>query len=68
MTTDGKRRMMAVDFEPGPPARIAQPRVLFEFDPHELAGFSCIPVRCYGARDRQRFTQCRWRPHRVTPR
>jgi serine/threonine-protein kinase len=56
MTTDGKRRMMAVDFEPGPPARIAQPRVLFEFDPHELAGFSCIPVRCYDvARDGQRF-------------
>jgi hypothetical protein len=56
MTTDSKRRMMAVDFEPGPPARIAQPRVLFEFDPRELVGFSCIPVRCYDvARDGQRF-------------
>ena len=56
MTPEGKRRMMAVGFEPGPPVRIAQPRVLFEFDPHELVGFSCIPVRCFDvARDGQRF-------------
>ena len=51
-----KRRMMAVGFEAGPPVQISQPRVLFEFDPHELAGFTCIPVRCYDvAADGQRF-------------
>jgi len=51
-----KRRMMAVGFEPGPLVRLSQPRALFEFDPHELAGFTCIPVRCYDvARDGQRF-------------
>jgi hypothetical protein len=51
-----KRRMMAVGFEPGPPVRITAPRLLFEFDPHDLVGFSCIPVRCYDvAPDGQRF-------------
>jgi hypothetical protein len=52
----GRRRMMAVGFEPGDPARIARPRQLFEFDPHELVGFSCIPVRCYDvAADGEQF-------------
>jgi len=69
---DGKRRMMAVGFDPGPPVRVAQPRVLFEFDPHALAGFSCLPVRCYDvALDGQLFYAVRVRnpaPHPVVTR
>jgi hypothetical protein len=50
-----KRRMMAVDFAPGPPLRIGSPRVLFEFDPRNLE-FPCVLARCYDvAPDGQRF-------------
>jgi hypothetical protein len=47
--------MMAVDFSAGPPLRIGSPRVVFEFDPRDLA-FNCVQVRCYDvAPDGQRF-------------
>lgn len=50
-----KRRMTVVDFAPGPPVRIGQPRVLFEFDTGSLY-LLCTPVRCNDvARDGQRF-------------
>jgi len=42
----GKRRMMSVTFDPGPPGRLGTPRSLFEFDAQEF-GFLCTPVRCF---------------------
>jgi hypothetical protein len=51
----GKRRMMAVDFLPSSSPPVGAPRVLFEFDPLELA-FTCMPMRCYDvAPDGQHF-------------
>jgi serine/threonine-protein kinase len=66
----GQTWMMAVDFAPGPPSpfgsahgglsavegpRIGRPRVVFEYDRHDIQ-FDCIPTRCYDiAPDGQRF-------------
>jgi Tol biopolymer transport system component len=61
----GMGRMMGVDFVPGPPIRIGQPRVLFEFDDRTLS-LDCSPVRCYDvSSDGQRFytTQFRMPPN-----
>jgi hypothetical protein len=53
--TPEKYRLMAVDFEPGAPARVGTPRLLFEFDPRDLE-FPCGPMRCYDvAPDGQHF-------------
>ena len=50
-----RRRMMAVDFAPGPPLWVGTPHVLFEFDSRSL-GLSCTPLRCYDvAPDGQHF-------------
>jgi eukaryotic-like serine/threonine-protein kinase len=50
-----KRRMMAVDFEPGTPPRVGTPRMLFEF-PMRSLDLACVPVRCYDvSADGQRF-------------
>jgi serine/threonine-protein kinase len=60
----GKRRMMAVRFEPSSPPRLGTPRALFEFAADELI-FNCVPVRCYDVgRDGQHFyvTQPRTSP------
>jgi Tol biopolymer transport system component len=51
----GKRRLMAADFAPGPPPRVGRPHELFPFDPRETR-FGCAPVRCYDvSSDGQRF-------------
>jgi Tol biopolymer transport system component len=61
----GPGRMMTVDFVPGPPIRVGQPRVLFEYDDRTLY-LDCSPVRCYDvSSDGQRFytTQFRMPPN-----
>jgi eukaryotic-like serine/threonine-protein kinase len=59
---DGECRMMAAQFEPGPPAHVGTPRRLFPFDP-KVVHMSCYPARCYDVSpDGQRFYAVRDRP------
>ena len=52
---EGKRQLMAVEFEPGSPPRIGRPHALFAFARRDLR-LACEPVRCYDvAADGERF-------------
>ena len=58
----GKRRMMAVQFAPGPPPRIGRARELFTFDPRTLV-LARSGVQCYDVAADGRF----YGFQRVTP-
>ncbi len=52
---EGRRQLMAVEFEPGSPPRIGRPHALFSFARRDLR-LACEPVRCYDvAADGERF-------------
>jgi serine/threonine-protein kinase len=66
--TAGRRRMMSVEFEPGPPPRIGRPRRLFDFDARALQFASGGPVRSYDlSADGQRFYAVETRPSVSAP-
>jgi serine/threonine-protein kinase len=65
--SEGRRRLMAVEFAAGSPPRIGRPRTLFAFDPRELR-LACTPVRCFDVTaDGERFYVTQTQPPHPPP-